>query len=131
MRKADNLSPSCAVFTKSGNLNFLVPSGPLRVCNGPDLPFYQWRNTTNVTAFFFLVNKYWEDKLTYGRTKYEHISLLNEACRHRKYEIKCKSTSETKFQTSDKNKPASSALAKRTTIIPRNIQQFNLIVIKR
>ena len=28
MRKADNLPPPCAVVTKSGNLNFLEPSGP-------------------------------------------------------------------------------------------------------
>ena len=35
MPKADNLPPSCALFTKSGNLNFLEPSGPLRACNGP------------------------------------------------------------------------------------------------
>jgi len=28
------LPPSCAVVTKSGNLNFLEPSGPLRACNG-------------------------------------------------------------------------------------------------
>jgi hypothetical protein len=28
------LPPSCAVVTKSGNLNFLEPSGPLQVCNG-------------------------------------------------------------------------------------------------
>ena len=34
MRKADNLSPFCAVVTKAGNLNFLEPSGPLRACNG-------------------------------------------------------------------------------------------------
>jgi len=38
VRKADNLPPSCAVFTKSGNLNFLEPSGPLRACNGTALP---------------------------------------------------------------------------------------------
>ena len=31
--------PSCAVVTKSGNLNFLEPSGPLQACNGPTLPF--------------------------------------------------------------------------------------------
>jgi len=37
VRKADNLPPSCAV-TKSGNLNFLEPSGPLRPCNGTALP---------------------------------------------------------------------------------------------
>ena len=31
------LPPSCAVVTKSGNLNFLEPSGPLQVCNGTAL----------------------------------------------------------------------------------------------
>jgi len=34
------LLPSCAVVKKSGNLNFLEPSGPLRACNGAALPFY-------------------------------------------------------------------------------------------
>ena len=34
-----NLPPSCAVVMKSGNLNFLVPSGPLQACNGTDLSF--------------------------------------------------------------------------------------------
>jgi len=29
VRKADILPPSCAVVTKSGNLNFLEPSGPV------------------------------------------------------------------------------------------------------
>jgi len=28
VRKADNLRPSCAVVTKSGNLNFFEPLGP-------------------------------------------------------------------------------------------------------
>jgi len=39
VRKADNLLPSCAVVTKSGNVNFLEPSGPLRACNGTALSF--------------------------------------------------------------------------------------------
>jgi len=41
-RKCDGttLPPSCAVFTKSGNLNFLETSGPVQACNGIDLPFY-------------------------------------------------------------------------------------------
>ena len=41
MHKADNLPPSCAVVTKSGNLNFLEPSGPVQACNGTalTLPF--------------------------------------------------------------------------------------------
>ena len=29
MHKADNLPPSCADVMKSGNLNFLEPSGPV------------------------------------------------------------------------------------------------------
>jgi len=33
------LPPSCAVVTKSVNLNFLEPFGPLQACNRTDLPF--------------------------------------------------------------------------------------------
>ena len=33
-----SLPPPCAVVMKSGNLNFLGPSGPLQACNGTDLP---------------------------------------------------------------------------------------------
>ena len=33
------LSPSRAVVMKSGNLNFLEPSGPLQACKGTALPF--------------------------------------------------------------------------------------------
>jgi len=36
------LPPSCAVVTKSGNLNFLEPSGPLQACNGTALPYYYY-----------------------------------------------------------------------------------------
>ena len=32
------LPPSCAVVVKSGNLNFLEPTGPLQACNGTALP---------------------------------------------------------------------------------------------
>ena len=39
------IQPSCAVVRKSGNLNFLEPSGPLQACNGTDLPF-----TRNIQA---------------------------------------------------------------------------------
>ena len=38
MLKADNLPPSCAFVTKSGNLNFLESSGPVQACNGTALP---------------------------------------------------------------------------------------------
>ena len=40
MRKADNLPPSLAVVTKSGNLNFREPSGPVQACNGTDFFYY-------------------------------------------------------------------------------------------
>ena len=33
------LPPSCAVVMKSGNLNFLEPSGPLQACNGTALHY--------------------------------------------------------------------------------------------
>jgi len=39
VRKADNLPPSCAVVTKSENLNFLEAYGSLRACIGTALPF--------------------------------------------------------------------------------------------
>ena len=42
------LPPSCAVVMKSGNLNFLEPSGPLQACNGTDLPSHS--NTINVLS---------------------------------------------------------------------------------
>ena len=38
MRKADNLPPSCVV-KKSGNLNYVEPSGHVQACNGTDLPY--------------------------------------------------------------------------------------------
>ena len=47
MRKADNLPLSCAVVTKSGNLNFLEPSAPLQACNGTALPLLLFRSKYN------------------------------------------------------------------------------------
>jgi hypothetical protein len=35
------LPPSCADVMKSGNLNFLEPSGPFQACNGTALPIYR------------------------------------------------------------------------------------------
>ena len=34
------LPPPCAVVIKSGNLNFLEPSGPLQACNWTDIYIY-------------------------------------------------------------------------------------------
>ena len=56
MRKADNLPPSCAVVMKSGNLNFLEPSGPLRACNGTDLPFFV-KNKLALSPEFVAMNR--------------------------------------------------------------------------
>jgi len=36
------LPPSCAVVMKSGNLNFLEPSGPLQASNGSALPLHSY-----------------------------------------------------------------------------------------
>ena len=38
--KLTTLPPSCTFVMKSGNLNFLEPSGPLQACNGTAWPFY-------------------------------------------------------------------------------------------
>ena len=48
------LPPSCAVVMKSGNLNFLEPSGPLQACNRTALPFnfYYW-------SICMYIQKYW------------------------------------------------------------------------
>jgi len=54
VRKADNLPPSCAVVTKSGNLNFLEPSGPVKACNGTALSF---TTVTQVKVKFFPVHE--------------------------------------------------------------------------
>jgi len=45
------LPPSCAVVMKSGNLNFLEPSGPVQAYNGTD--------------FFLLIVFFWPDDNRY------------------------------------------------------------------
>jgi len=46
--KADNLPKSCAVVTKSGNLNFLELSGPVQACNGNALPFLPFEDAVEI-----------------------------------------------------------------------------------
>jgi len=48
MSKADNLPPSCAVVTKSGNLNHLETYAPNRACNGTALNFTSIYSTGHV-----------------------------------------------------------------------------------
>jgi len=45
------LPPSCAVVMKSGNLNFLEPSGPLQACNGTALSAFTLRVNYNHKDF--------------------------------------------------------------------------------
>jgi len=47
--KNDNLPPSCAVVTKSGNLNSLETSGPVQACNGTALPFFNMKHLDDIT----------------------------------------------------------------------------------
>jgi hypothetical protein len=54
VRKADNLPPSCAVVTKSGNLKFVEPSGSVQVCNGNVLPFTRLAEDQFVVSEFEL-----------------------------------------------------------------------------
>ena len=48
---------SCAVVTKSGNLNFLEPSGPLQACNGTALPFYHFHGDTKLNEIISLTTE--------------------------------------------------------------------------
>ena len=52
------LPPPCAVVMKSGNLNFLEPSGPLQACIGAALPLHLlqipvdgWVNPENLSSY--------------------------------------------------------------------------------
>ena len=54
---------------KSGNLNFLEPSGPLQACNGTNLPFYHCYNKVSI---YVLV---WQDSQT--DTKYNSYLFTN------------------------------------------------------
>ena len=58
MRKADKLPPSCVAVMKSGNLNFLEPSGPLQACNGTALPLPLFRSYNSIfyTLLFLCLN---------------------------------------------------------------------------
>jgi len=56
VRKADNLTPCWAVFMKSGNLNFLEPSGPIQACNGTAF-FYIWLATCDRNTIATCVNQ--------------------------------------------------------------------------
>jgi hypothetical protein len=49
VRRADNLPSSCVVM-KSGNLNFLEPSGPLQACNGTALPLPIFKKDQSYTV---------------------------------------------------------------------------------
>ena len=62
------LPPSCAVVMKSGNLNFLEPSGPLQACNGTALLLLLLYIKTNTyfwsyLAQFFLEWEMFQDKI--------------------------------------------------------------------
>ena len=46
------LPPFCAVVTKSWNLNFLEPSGPLQACNGTALPLQRFYNKEDLHFVF-------------------------------------------------------------------------------
>ena len=55
---------SCAVIMKSGNLNFLEPSGSFQACNGTDLPLffhYRFKNDnkfSKISTEGFLADSY-------------------------------------------------------------------------
>jgi len=73
VRKADNLPPSCAVVTKSGNVNLLEPSWPVQACNGTVLPFTNY----NIVVFMTVsIYRYIHTTVLYY--KQFHIYLLSQ-----------------------------------------------------
>jgi len=51
---------------KSGNLNFLEPSGPLHACNGTDLPLHRRPMCAHI---FWSINWSWSNQTTEGATE--------------------------------------------------------------
>ena len=51
------LPPSCAIVMKSGNLNFLEPSGPLQACKGTALPFFTIQYIYRAPFIIFYCNQ--------------------------------------------------------------------------
>ena len=51
------LPPSCAVVMKSGNFNFLEPSGPLQPCNGTALPLLVDLEGPNLLSTGFVMHQ--------------------------------------------------------------------------
>ena len=76
MHKADNLLPSCAVVTKSGNLNFLEPSGPLQACNGTALPFFILRHTGHRTQHSVVTLKCVTIKCSDCKSRYSNLIFM-------------------------------------------------------
>ena len=73
------LPPSCAVVMKSGNLNFLEPSGPLQACNGTALPFNSWEGLRKAT--FPQDSQHLGQYLNLGPPIHESSLLLKPNCR--------------------------------------------------
>jgi len=67
------LPPSCAVVTKSGNLNFREPSGPVQACNGTEFIFFY-----HIMVFCLITVNLPYSCLTQGTASYKPcpISLL-------------------------------------------------------
>ena len=77
------LQPSCGVVMKSGNLNFLEPSGPLQACNGTALPFIygvrcQLRDDPKIVVVFLSIIKWYKWYMLQSRNPcWETYGLLS------------------------------------------------------
>jgi len=68
---------------KSGNLNFLEPSGPLQACNGTALTFYSLRNIISIIRtmkWAGRVARMWERLAAYsvllGKSEGDYLEVL-------------------------------------------------------
>jgi len=75
------LPPSCAVVMKSGNLNFLGPSGPLQACSGTDLPLI-YLLIIIIIIIIIIINWVVLDYIFYIYISYTYIAMGGGAVAH-------------------------------------------------
>ena len=79
--RADNLTTTlCAVVKKSGNLNFLEPSGPLQACNGTDLPYRPMQQKGSYNTEIHLCDKKYRILCSWVRASWTNVNNCPTRC---------------------------------------------------
>jgi len=73
--EAETLPTSCDVVMKSGNLNFLEPSGPFQACNGTDLPSFFYNKVVGICVTENVIYIRYFDFLKPGNNERGYLSI--------------------------------------------------------